>query len=357
MKNTANPRQPNALEARALVQRIAFGPLAFHATIALRDMGILEALLEAGDRGASVEELAQVLEVSRYGLTVLLESGLGSGLVTAVDDRFVATKAAWFAVHDEMSRVNLNFVRDVCYRGAEDLRASIEEGRAAGLHHLSDAKTVYEVLGELPEPARTSWFEFDHYYSAAAFPGVVDMVLQNSPRRLLDVGGNTGKWAVVAAKASADLRVTILDHDNQLRRAAMRAEQAGVGDQVDGVAMDLLDHGQAFPGPVDAVWMSQLLSCFSEADCVALMRRAAAALGPQGELLILENFWDQQRYAAASDSLQQISLYFTTIANGTSRIYSAAALSRCLTEAGLHVVEEVQNIGAGHTFWRCRPEA
>ena len=344
----------DARGARSLAQRVAFGPLTFHSALALRDLGILQALLDASEEGATISELANDLQVPPYGLTVLLESGLGAGFVRKLGARFIATKAAYFIVHADMTRVNFNFVRDVCYRGAEDLIAAIEQGRPAGLHHLADADTVYEALPDLAEPARTSWFEFDHYYSSAAFPAVRPRVLRNKPKRLLDVGGNTGKWAVYLAQGAADMRVTIVDHANQLGLAALRAEERGVADRIDGVAMDLLDHSRPLPGPVDVVWMSQLLSCFSESDCVKLMVRAREALNEHGELLILENLWDRQRYDAAEFCLQQTSLYFTTIANGTSRIYSAEVLGRCLWEAGLQLIEDVDHIGAGHTFWRCR---
>ncbi len=347
----------SALQARDLAQRIAFGPIVFHAALALRDMGILEGLLANDRDGRHVADVAADAGISVYGATVLLESGLGAGLVLKRGELFFATKAAHFVVHDEMTRVNLNFVRDVCYRGAEDLQASIIEGRAAGLHHLADTETVYEALGDLAEPARTSWFDFDHYYSSAAFPALRPRVLENSPKRLLDVGGNTGKWSCYLAKGSPDIQVTILDHPNQLQRAAIRAENDGVGGQVSGVAMDLLDHSKPFPRGVDGVWMSQFLCCFSEADCAELVRRAREALNDNGELFILDTFWDKQRYEAATFSLQQTSLYFTFIANGTSRMYSADALQRCVYDAGMHVVEEVNNIGTGHTFWRCRKRA
>ena len=38
-----------------------------------------------------------------------------------------------------------------------------------------------------------------------------------------------------------------------------------------GTPIDFLDHGQAFPTGFDAIWMSQFLDCFSEADIVQIV--------------------------------------------------------------------------------------
>ena len=43
-------------------------------------------------------------------------------------------------------------------------------------------------LDELPEPARASWFSFDHFYSDWAFQQAQDHVLNYAPRCLYDVG-------------------------------------------------------------------------------------------------------------------------------------------------------------------------
>jgi ubiquinone/menaquinone biosynthesis C-methylase UbiE len=119
--------------------------------------------------------------------------------------------------------------------------------------------------------------------------------------------------------------------------------------------LNLLDHDQPFPGNFDVVWMSQLLSCFSQADMTQLLRRSAQALKPGGKLFILETFWDRQKYFGAAYNLQQTSLYFASIANGVSRIYDFDSVGACVREAGLHIQEVVDGLGVGHTLLVCSP--
>ncbi len=344
----------SAADARFAAQRLAFGPLAFHATLALRDLGVLSALMQSGERGASAAQLSEKLDLSRYALTVLLEAGMGAELLTSTEGRYQLSKVGYFVLHDEMTRVNLNFVRDICYQGAQELIPSLREGRPAGLKYLGDWCTIYEGIASLQEPGRTSWFEFDHYYSSSAFPDALPLVFRSPVAKLLDVGGNTGKWAVLCAKRQPSIQVTIVDDAPQIRQALLRAQQAGVSDRVCGTVCDLLDHARDFPPNQDVVWMSQLLSCFAESDIVQLLRRAARALKRGGRLLILETFWDRQKHEGATYNLQQLSLYFTSIANGVSRIYDFSTIRDCVSAAGLSIEGVTDGLGLSHTLLACR---
>ncbi len=68
-------------EARFEAQRLAFAPIAFQATRLLRDKGILEAARAAGPAGLSFEELCGQVAIPEYGVRVLVEAGLGIGLL------------------------------------------------------------------------------------------------------------------------------------------------------------------------------------------------------------------------------------------------------------------------------------
>ncbi len=288
-----------------------------------------------------------------FAVTVLLESGLGAGLVTLDQGRYQLTKVGYFVLYDEMTRVNLNFVRDICYQGAASLIISLKEQRPAGLERLGNWRTIYEGIGALTEPARSSWFEFDHYYSSSAFPDALPLVFDAPVRNLLDVGGNTGKWAIACTGHHSTVTVTVIDDAPQIEQALARARHAGVSERVRGHVVDLLDHSQEFPHDFDIVWMSQLLSCFAKPDIVSILKRSARALAPGGRILVLETFWDRQKYAGASYNLQQTSLYFASMANGNSRIYDFESVRECVTQAGLVIDEVHDGLGVSHTLLCC----
>jgi ubiquinone/menaquinone biosynthesis C-methylase UbiE len=342
------------IEARFEAQKIAFGPLIFQAARLLRDLGILGALRSAS-AGLRLEELVERVDASRYGVLVLLEAGLGAGLVRADGDRYVLTTTGAVILRDDLTRINMDFVHHGCFQAMYYLEDSIRRGEPAGLQKIfGDFKTIYPALSTLPAPVRESWFRWDHYYSDAAFAQALPIVLERSPRTLLDVGGNTGKWAIQCARRSAEISVTILDLPGQVAVAARSIEQLGLQSRITTQAIDLLDHTQPFPAGFNAIWMSQFLVCFSEADVLKLLERAAAAMGPDSALYILDTFWDRQEHAAAAFSLQASSLYFTCLANGTSRMYKYSDIVAMIEAAGLKVEKLIDDLGICSALVVCR---
>lgn len=335
-------------------QLLAWAPVLFQAARVLRDRGILRELIGAGGAGASVEELASATRTSPYGVTVLLEGGMAAGLVTRHDGRYRPTALAFLIERDPMTRANMNFVHDVCYRAMEHLDQAIETGRPAGLAELGPWKTVYEGLAELGEPARTSWLEFDHFYSDDSFPLVLPEVLSGKPRSVLDVGGNTGKFALALLGRDPEVRVTVADLPGQLESCRRALEAAGQGERASYYPVDLLSLDAKLPGGHDVIWMSQFLCCFSEVEVVHLLGLVKAAMADGTRLFIMDNFWDQQANEAAEVVLQAASLYFTCIANGNSRLYDSATLLGCIERAGLRIASVRHGIGLGHSLIECR---
>lgn len=344
----------SAFDAKCAAQRIAFAPVVFQTCRILRDAGVLELVQKSGAKGLSLAEIVAGGRLPRYGVKVLMESGLGIGLFCVNEARFTLTKLGYFMLRDPMTRVNMDVIHDICYRGLFNLEESIATGKPEGLKTLGDWPTFYEGLSSLPPHAQKSWFAFDHYYSDQAFPAALPLVFADKPKRLLDVGGNTGRWALQCLRHDAAVRITIADLPRQLEFARATMRENGFESRVDFVGVDMLDDSQALPAGHDAIWMSQFLDCFSEAQIVSILKRAAAALEANGTLHILELFWDRQPNETAAFCLQQTSLYFTAIANGNSQMYHSDDLLRCLAEAGLKVVEQRDQVGQFHTWLKCR---
>lgn len=341
--------------------QIAFAPLTFQAARVALERGVLAAVEKSRKVGITAAEVAAQTGFSLYAARVLLEGCLSLDLVQyqegepnehGANGRYRLTLSGKLLLHDPLVRTNMRFVNDVCYRGAIDLERSLDEGKPVGLRALGEWPTIYQGLSQLSEPAKTSWFDFDHLYSDTVFPALLERVLGSKPKRLLDVGGNTGKWALLCTKADPDVEITILDHAGQTAVAADNASAAGLGARIQTCSLDLLDHTRDFPTGFDVVWMSQFLDCFPESDITALLRRGRAALNPDGILYVLESYWDRQASDIGRNAVTALSLYFTCIANGTSRMYHSDDLRHCVREAGLRIESESE-LGS-HTLFVCR---
>jgi hypothetical protein len=347
------PANITAFQAISEAQKLAFSPIAFQASVALVRLGILKGVADAGEQGARADKLAERLGLEMYGVTVLLDMGLSIGLVWRNDDRYVLDKIGHFLLDDNMTRVNLSFVADVCYKAMDRLQDSIERRSPCGLEQFGPWMTLYPGLTQLPEPARTSWFSFDQFYSAAAFGAALPIVFNTRPRHIADFGGNTGAWARACAAHDPEVQVTIVDLPLQLRAAEQELQQSPCRDRIALWFADVLDAQQPLPTGVDTIWMSQFLDCFSERQIEGILARASETLPDQGSLFVLELLRDRQQHDAAAYSVNATSLYFTCIANGVSRMYGSSDLRRMLLATGFEIEAQHDNLGLGHSLFHC----
>jgi hypothetical protein len=127
----------SVIDAKYEAQKLAFAPIYFQCMVALRDLGILE-YISKNSKGVNIKDICIGLNLSGYGVRVLLEAAKISGVVEYIDDETVKlSKIGHFILKDELTSVNINFVNDVCYEGAKSLTESIRNGKPEGLKVLT----------------------------------------------------------------------------------------------------------------------------------------------------------------------------------------------------------------------------
>jgi ubiquinone/menaquinone biosynthesis C-methylase UbiE len=340
----------SVLEARYQAQKIAFGPVIFQCVRIARDNGLLKAIEAAGEGGIEPAEAARQAGVSEYAAKVVCEPAVTAGVIDLVDGRYVLTMVGHLLLNDEMTRANMDFNDLVCYEPLMHLEASLKTGKPEGLKVFGSWPTVYEGLSQLPPQVQEAWFRFDHLYSDSAFPHVAKIIAEHQPQSLLDVGGNTGRWARFLTARVPGMQVTIADLPQQLAMAQQTIEAAGLSDRINYHPVNLLDVESELPTGFDAVWLSQFLSCFSEAEVVQILRKAARGLNAKGRIFILDNFWDRQPQDIAAYCIAHTTPYFCCVANGNSRMYTFADLEKLIHAAELKVEQVYENLGLGHSL-------
>lgn len=354
MNHYSKPSAISALEAKFEALKISFSPVIFQVTYCLLKLNILKLISEQADNGMTAKEIAEHLNLSLYGIKVLLDVGLSCHLVWLNDEKYVLDKIGHFVLSDSMVQVNLDFVQDVCYQGLFSLMDSIKFGKPEGLKVFGNWKTIYPALSSLPPAAKESWFGFDHYYSDKAFPEVLPIVFAKPIKELYDIGGNTGKFAFQCIAYNTDTHVTIIDLPEQVVNLEKIIGERNLSKRVGTYAANMLDPNAVLPKGADAIWMSQFLDCFSENEILSILKRAADIMDDNTRLYILDLFWDRQTYEAAAFSLNCTSIYFTCMANGNSRMYHSKDLVKLIHEVGLYVDEDIDHIGSGHTLLGCK---
>ena len=346
-------KEITALEAKYEAQKIAFAPVVFQAARVLNELGVLDYLLKCKSP-CTISKMDKELKIGSYGLSVLLELAFEGGIVDRTEDaQYSLTKTGYFLLRDTMTIINMNFIHDVCYKGLYHLKESILEKRAAGLEELGQWPTIYDGLKDLDKKALDSWLAFDHYYSDVSLPEALEIVFRDRPGHLVDVGGNTGKWAIACCQYDPGVQVTIVDLPGQLEMANKNVKKAGFENRIRFEAIDILKPQKKLPEG-DVFWMSQFLDCFSKEQIVDILKHTRKSMNENSRLFVMETFWDIQRFPAAAFSLTATSLYFTTMANGYSKMYGFKEFKELIEKAGMKIEEEFHEVGISHTLLKIK---
>ncbi len=373
--------QLSAREAQRQAEFIAWGPIIFQISRLMVKFGILD-LLRDSMEGLTFSELKEKTDLSEYALKILLEASLSTGtiLIDKETDKYSISKTGWFLLNDPATRVNLDFNHDVNYQGMFYLEDALKEGKPAGLKTLGDWSTIYEGLSQLAPQVQKSWFSFDHFYSDHSFDKALEIVFgediddqdtislgtSKQVKHLMDVGGNTGRFALRCVGYDKGVNVTIVDLPGQIDMMKENVKGKKGAERISGYSTNILCQENQLP-PVsmvqdintadnrehdswDAIWMSQFLDCFSEEEIYSILARTAKVMSDDTTLYIMETFWDRQKYEPASLCLTMTSVYFTVMANGNSKMYHSDDMIKQIRRAGLQVVAIHDGIGQGHTI-------
>ncbi|MEZ5047636.1 MAG: class I SAM-dependent methyltransferase [Chitinophagaceae bacterium] len=343
-----NDKNYHAFTALEKAHFLSFAPYAFQASLCLRDFGILDFLLQHQD-GVQFEDIKPNRTLSHYALRVLVEAGIGIGLIIEENGTYFITKTGILFITDKMVRVNTDFMQDICYEGAFKLKESLLHGKPEGLPFLGPWNTIYEGLSKLDAKKTKSWFDFDNFYSDHVFALALPIVFKNNPKTILDIGANTGKFSIHCMQYNQDVQMHLLDYAGQLAMAEKNMQEKNL-DRYQLIPHNILNQQTAIPGQYDVIWMSQFLDCFSDEEIKQILIKCKAALNPNGRIFINETFWDQQAHHAAMYSLQMTSLYFTTQANGNSQMYDSRIFIKLIEEVGLTIKQVNHGIATTHSL-------
>lgn len=357
IRNIYCKEQKRAFEAQRHAQEIAFAPVAFQVSRLMIKFGILSYISEFAN-GATYQEIVKHTGLSQYAVKVLLEASLSVGTVYIDSDRFRITKTGWYLLNDPMTKANMEFNHDVNYLGLFYLEESLLKGRPEGLKVFGQWGTIYEGLSSLPEHVQKSWFGFDHFYSDNSFDDALGIIFNKENRKvktLLDVGGNTGRWAMKCVSYDTDVEVTILDLPQQIGMMRENINGKDGSDRIKAYPCNILDANSVFPSKsFDIIWMSQFLDCFSPQEITDICKKATISMDENSRLYIMETFWDRQKFETASYCLTLTSIYFTAMANGNSKMYHSDDMKACVNDAGLEIEEIIDGLGWGHSIMICK---
>ncbi|MBD3297154.1 MAG: methyltransferase domain-containing protein [candidate division Zixibacteria bacterium] len=182
----------------------------------------------------------------------------------------------------------------------------------------------------------TAFIAAMHRSASARAPLLVHAIDLNGVRRVLDVGGGSGAYAIAFAQANNDLRAEVFDLPTVVPITQRHIDEADVADRVTTRTGDLRtdDFGDGY----DLVLLSAICHMMGPEENVDLLRRCFAALSPGGRIVIQDFILAPDRTAPRTAALFAINMLVAT-QQGNS--YTSEEYDTWLREAGCDDVKHI----------------
>ena len=153
-------------------------------------------------------------------------------------------------------------------------------------------------------------------------------------RRMLDVGGGSGDFAMAFVQANPAMRATVFDLSDVIPLTAEYIARQGLTERIDTVAGDF--HADPLPEGFDLVLLSAIVHMNDPDQNRKLVNKCAGALNPNGRLVILDHVMSEDRTRTPAGALFALNMIVGTRAGDT---YTQSEMEKWIASAGLVFTE------------------
>jgi SAM-dependent methyltransferase len=274
-------------------------------------------------------ELAQAASSDERGVEMLLNALTAMGLMEKAGDRYGATG---FAV-EYLARSSANYLGYIIMH---------HHNLMAGWSRLDESvrsgAPIRDRVSHAGDESERENFEMGMFNLAMLIaPRIVSSIDLRAKRRLLDLGGGPGTYAIQFCLANPQLTATVYDLPTTRSFAEKTINSFGLSDRVLFQGGDFLTDD--VPNGFDVAWLSHILHGDGPDACAVTLQRAVAALEPGGMLMvqefILDNTMDGPLFPA---------LFSLNMLQGTpqGRSYSQQQLEAMMRAAGVGSIRRLE---------------
>lgn len=288
--------------------------------MAAHELGVFAAL---GEGPATVPELAGRLGVPERSLGILLRACAALGLLSCSAERFAnGPLAAKTLVPGSAGYIGRLVDKEAFFyrswgRLAECVRHDSADLAPFPVRVRSDPLTAHNFLLALDDIA------------ALFGGGFVEAFDLGACRRLLDVGGGVGSYAVALARAYPALQVTIAELPEVVPWARDFVAAAGLSERIDVVALDFST--AEFPTGYDAILLANVLHDHPTVVNQGLLAKAHRALPAGGRVVVYDFLLEEDRIHPVDSALFAVMML---VENQGGNAYSGPEIVSWISGAG-----------------------
>lgn len=288
------------------------------------------------------------------GVRLRIFSIIGNELLAgeAIAEAIGADKRATGLLLDALAGMGLLVKEKGCYANSEPssqfLRVSSPDYMGHILlhhHHLIDgwAQLDQAVRSGNPvekrsygeEVERESFLMGMFNLAMGLAPTIASQIDLSGRKRLLDLGGGPGTYAIHFCLVNPDMQAVIFDRPTSEPFASKTTEAFGVANRVHFKGGDFISDPIG-GGPFDVAWLSHILHSNSAENCQLLINKTVEALEPGGLILIHDFILDNSKDGPEFPALFSLNML---IANGYGRSYSEEEIKTMLENAGVKNIQ------------------
>jgi len=286
-----------------------------------------------GSKTLSCDEINEKLIVDKRGLTLLLNSLSALELLVKDDEKYSnSPPALTFLSKDSPQYLGFMIMHH---------------------HHLMESwhKMDTAIIEGRPTRDRSSFSDEERRESflmgmfnigMATAPGLSKELDLSGCKKLLDLGGGPGTFAIHFCLANPGLKASVYDLETTRPFAEKTIKKFNVSDRVDFIPGNYVEDECIEPDLFDAAWLSHILHGEGPEQAKKIIGKAVLALKPGSKIFIHEFILNDNMDGPLFPALFSINMYLGT-PDGQS--YSETQLSDMLKAQGVKNIKRLSFVG------------
>jgi len=286
----------------------------------------LEVFTQFDRQEKSAEALSAAIKAERRGLTFLLDALCAMGLLEKQNDLYRATDESFTL----LSKKSPQYIGHIILHH----------------HHLLDGWAQLDRRIRTGKPVEQRSYG-DEVERESFLMGMFNLAMSTAPlisntvdlagrKRLLDLGGGPGTFAIHFCQVNPELHAVVFDRPTTEPFMRDTVARFNLADRIAFVGGDFTEAGTIAGGPFDVAWLSHVLHSNGPKMCRQLLFKVYDNLEPGGTVLIHDFILGDTRDNPEFAALFALNMLLNTRDGQT---YTHAELIEMLTEARFHSTE------------------
>jgi ubiquinone/menaquinone biosynthesis C-methylase UbiE len=273
------------------------------------------------------EEVAKTINVPVDGLCRLLNALVGMQLLEKTGGKYSVTDDSRTFLSKDSDKDIGFLIRH--HHNLSKTWSRLDEAISSGKPFRRNAK-------ELDSQSIESFLKGMHTTASFNAPVIVEKIDLSGNRRLLDLGGGPGTYAIHFCKQYPRLEAVVFDLPTSRSIALENIEKHGCSDRIGFSAGDF--NTDIFPGTYDVVWMSHILHSEGEGACRNIIKKAASVLEPGGKIFIHEFILNEDGTCPVFPALFSLNML---LHSEKGRSYTEEQLTAVLADSGFGDIRRI----------------